>query len=91
LHRRTNLARLHFDRASLYLAVMAEQMAAAFDCPYCGARYKVVRVEADGVSADRPIACCNCGAPLRGREGKLVVKYFLVRRPQLRAAKRHNR
>jgi predicted nucleic acid-binding Zn ribbon protein len=51
-----------------------------FNCPNCGAPYKVVRVEADPLTADHEITCLSCDAPLRGREGGLVLKYFLVGR-----------
>ncbi len=54
-----------------------------FDCPDCGAQYKLVRVEADA-EQDRQITCCRCGAPLNGREGAFALKYFLVGRPQAR-------
>ena len=55
-----------------------------FQCPGCGARYKVVRLEAPlEPSLDREfvITCKNCGGPLDGRVGKLILKYFLVGRP----------
>ncbi|HMK71636.1 MAG TPA: hypothetical protein VK442_11750 [Xanthobacteraceae bacterium] len=53
-----------------------------FDCPNCGARYKVVRVEADAVSTDRQVTCRVCGAPFHGREGGFILKYFLVNDPK---------
>jgi predicted nucleic acid-binding Zn ribbon protein len=51
-----------------------------FKCPNCEASYKVVRVEAAEAN-DPEITCRVCGAPLRGREGGFVLKYFLVERP----------
>jgi len=60
-----------------------------FDCPHCGARYEVVRVEAPPRPAtDREITCVSCGGPLNGREGKFVLKYFLIERPKRRASGR---
>lgn len=56
-----------------------------FKCPNCGANYKLVRAEADHQSADRQVECQSCGAPFHGREGALVLKYFLVERPQAQA------
>ena len=55
-----------------------------FDCPNCGAEYKVVRAEADP-PPDRQIVCRRCGAPLQGRDGKFILKYFLVGRPRTQA------
>lgn len=55
-----------------------------FSCPNCGTPYKLVRVEAESDPAPDPeeseIACPVCGAPLRGREGPFILKYFLLRR-----------
>jgi transcription elongation factor Elf1 len=52
----------------------------SFNCPNCNALYHVVKVEAGPETVDREITCRACGAPLAGREGKLVVKYFLLRK-----------
>ena len=62
--------------------MMAQPPVARFDCPNCNALYKVVRVEADPLTADSEITCRNCDAPLQGREGASVLKYFLVGRPR---------
>jgi hypothetical protein len=43
-----------------------------FICPNCNALYQV---ETKG----HEIACRVCGVPLAGREGKFVLKYFLLR------------
>jgi transcription elongation factor Elf1 len=59
-----------------------------FDCPNCGAKYKLVRVEVDPQSPDRQITCRNCGAPFHGRQGALALKYFLVDRPRTQARAR---
>ena len=57
-----------------------------FRCPTCEAKYEVVRVEAaPRPTTDREISCLSCGGPLHGREGKFILKYFLVERPRLRA------
>lgn len=54
----------------------------AFDCPNCKSHYKLVRAEADSESPQGQVACRQCGAPLSGREGDLVLKYFLVGKPR---------
>jgi transcription elongation factor Elf1 len=50
-----------------------------FSCPSCKALYQVVKVEAGPETADREITCRVCGTPLAVREGKVVLKYFLLR------------
>jgi hypothetical protein len=52
-----------------------------FDCPNCRAEYKLVRAEV-GPLPDRQIVCRRCDAPLQGREGKFILKYFFVGRPR---------
>jgi predicted RNA-binding Zn-ribbon protein involved in translation (DUF1610 family) len=50
-----------------------------FECPTCGPEYKLVRVETSTVAPDSgELTCRKCGGPLRGREGRFVLKYFLV-------------
>ena len=56
--------------------------AKSFHCPNCYALYKVVKVEAGPETPDVEIACRNCGGPLTAREGNLVLKYFLVGKPE---------
>jgi hypothetical protein len=51
-----------------------------FTCPRCQALYQVVKVEAGPESDNREITCRACGGPLVGREGKFVLKYFLLRK-----------
>jgi DNA-directed RNA polymerase subunit RPC12/RpoP len=58
-----------------------------FDCPNCGAKYKLVKVEADP-TRDREIACRSCGGPLDGWEGVFALKYFMVERPRPQAEMR---
>ena len=50
-----------------------------FTCPNCSALYQVVKVEAGPETTGHEIACRVCGVPLAGREGKSVLKYFLLR------------
>ena len=67
---------------------MAKPDVSRFECPNCGAKYKLVRVEGDPQTLDRQIACRSCGAPLTGREGALALKYFLEDRPRREATVR---
>ena len=62
----------------------------AFTCPNCQALYQVVKVEAGPETDNRELTCRVCGGPLAGREGKFVLKYFLLReatRPKRGTAK----
>jgi hypothetical protein len=59
----------------------------SFECANCAAFYEVVRVEAPpGPTTDREITCVSCGAPLHGREGQFLLKYFLVEHSKRRDA-----
>jgi predicted Zn finger-like uncharacterized protein len=51
----------------------------SFTCPNCQALYQVVKVEAGPETAFHDVTCRACGAPLSGRDGEFVVKYFLLR------------
>ena len=51
-----------------------------FTCPNCNALYQIVKVEAGPETDNREITCRACGGPLAGREGKFVLKYFLLRK-----------
>ena len=51
-----------------------------FNCPNCNALYQIIKAEAGPESVDREVACRVCGGPLLGREGKFVVKYFMLRK-----------
>jgi hypothetical protein len=56
-----------------------------FRCPNCEARYHLVKVEAEPESKVRAITCRVCSGPLSPREGKFVLKYFLLdKRPRTR-------
>ena len=52
-----------------------------FKCLNCGALYQVLKCEAGPETDDRQIKCRACGAPLVGRDGQFVLKYFLLRTP----------
>jgi hypothetical protein len=52
-----------------------------FECPSCGAFYKLVRVSGDAPAAHRLIHCKVCKSPLAPTPGTDILKYFLVRRP----------
>ena len=56
--------------------MVAETEPVPFKCPNCGALYRIVRVEAAAAN-DREIRCAVCGAPLPGRDGQFILKYFL--------------
>jgi hypothetical protein len=51
-----------------------------FTCPNCQALYQIVKVEAGPETDLREIVCRACGGPLVGRDGKFVLKYFLLRK-----------
>ena len=53
-----------------------------FKCPNCSSQYKLVRVEAEPDPSQGRIECHYCGAPLNGREGRFILKYFLIDRPR---------
>jgi hypothetical protein len=59
---------------------MAADKPSSFHCPNCNALYQVVKVEIGPETVGREITCLCCEAPLIGREGNLVIKYFLVRK-----------
>ena len=52
----------------------------SFICPNCQALYQIVKVEAGPETIDREPTCRACGGPLAGRDGKFVLKYFLLRK-----------
>jgi predicted RNA-binding Zn-ribbon protein involved in translation (DUF1610 family) len=78
-------------RLVVLLSPMATTSATPFDCPNCGARYNVVRMESHKVDLDNQITCRSCGGPLQGREGKYILKYFLVSGRRMRAMKLSSR
>jgi hypothetical protein len=52
-----------------------------FKCPNCTTRYHVVQVEADP-STNVEIDCLVCDQPLRSRDGRFILKYFLLDGPR---------
>ena len=54
----------------------------SFNCPNCNAFYEVVKVEPGPETVDREINCRSCGTPLPGRDGNLVLKYFMLRKAE---------
>jgi transcription elongation factor Elf1 len=52
----------------------------SFTCPNCQALYQIVKVEAGPETDSREIVCRVCGGPLAAREGKFILKYFLLRK-----------
>lgn len=52
----------------------------SFNCPHCNALYRIVRAEAGPETVNQEITCRACGAPLAGRDGKYVLKYFMLRK-----------
>jgi DNA-directed RNA polymerase subunit RPC12/RpoP len=61
--------------------------ATPFQCPTCGAEYKLVRVETKETVPDQQITCRKCSSPLPAAEDRSVLKYFLL----AHRARRHGR
>jgi hypothetical protein len=59
---------------------MARSRRQLFNCPHCDALYQVVKVEAGPETVDRQLTCRSCGGPLPSREGKFIIKYFMLRK-----------
>ena len=59
-----------------YAAGMSAPASLRANCPHCGAAYKVVQIEAPSDPVE--VTCRSCGGPLQGREGRFLLKYFLV-------------
>jgi uncharacterized protein YbaR (Trm112 family) len=59
---------------------MANNRPPLFFCPNCKALYQVVKTEAGPKTTDHDITCQECKAPFPGREGKFVLKYFMLRK-----------
>jgi predicted Zn finger-like uncharacterized protein len=58
---------------------MAGRPRASFTCPNCQALYEVVKVEAGPETTLREVTCLSCKGPFPAREGKFVLKYFMLR------------
>jgi len=52
-----------------------------FSCPVCEAQYKIVTIEVCDVQQSK-IACLKCDALFPAGEGRVALKYFLVKRPK---------
>ena len=63
------------------MITMVGEQALDFDCPHCGARYRVVGVVAPSELQERAVLCRHCQRPLQSRHEQFVLKYFLVERP----------
>jgi hypothetical protein len=83
-----NEVTLRNRKRRLYVAVaipksrgdfMAATGRQSFNCPNCNALYHIVKIEPGPETRDGEITCRACGAPLPGREGRHVVKYFMLR------------
>jgi predicted Zn finger-like uncharacterized protein len=75
----TLLFKLPVRQSRYWRRIMTRRAFNPFTCPNCKAFYEVVEVEAGAETADREITCQVCGGPLTAREGKFVLKYFLLR------------
>jgi hypothetical protein len=65
---------------------MFKSVATLFHCPVCAAKYEVVGFEAPpGPIPEGEVACICCDGALQAREGKYLLKYFLIERPKRRA------
>ena len=51
----------------------------SFTCANCQALYHVVKAEAGPETTGAEVTCRACRAPFAGREGKFVLKYFMLR------------
>jgi hypothetical protein len=49
-----------------------------YACPTSEAEYKVVRVAVETGAPEGRLTCRKCGGPLHAREGRYILKYFLV-------------
>ncbi len=58
----------------------AETTMVHLKCPNCDALYQVVKAEAERETINGDIKCRICGGPLAARDGKFVLKYFLLRK-----------
>ena len=52
----------------------------SFTCPHCQALYHLVKAEAGPETSVQALACLICFGVLTAREGKFVLKYFLLRK-----------
>jgi hypothetical protein len=52
----------------------------SYFCAVCDALYQVSKTEGEDKAADLEVTCLACGAPFPAREGKFVLKYFMLRK-----------
>jgi hypothetical protein len=50
-----------------------------FFCPSCGAKYKVVMIEAPSAAPRNKFGCLMCDALFPAGEGRVSIKYILVK------------
>jgi predicted Zn finger-like uncharacterized protein len=55
-----------------------------FKCPDCDALYQIVKAELGPETIEGEVACRICGGELPAREGKFILKYFLLRQANRR-------
>ena len=60
--------------------MVSQSHAEYFSCRNCNAKYLLIRVDSE--PSHGRIECHHCGAPLNGREGRFILKYFLIDRPR---------
>jgi hypothetical protein len=51
-----------------------------FTCPNCKSLYEVIKTEVASGTDNRDKTRCACGSSFAGREGKFVLKYFILRK-----------
>ena len=50
-----------------------------FTCPSCAALYQIIKAKAGPETEAAELACLVCSKSLTPRDGKFVLKYFLLR------------
>jgi hypothetical protein len=79
----------HFDIARMPAHCLPNNSEpVAFTCPSCGAEYKIVTIEAPSDTPRSKIGCLRCDAMFPSGEGRLALKYFLVRPPSNKGRRR---
>jgi hypothetical protein len=62
---------------------MTNSVKVDFHCPNCQAGYSIVRVVKELGKTSRPVRCNVCRGPIPATDGYDMLKYFLVRRPEI--------
>ena len=62
--------------------MVSQSHAEYFSCRNCNAKYLLIRVEAEPEPSHGRTECHHCGGPLNGREGRFILKDFLIDRPR---------